>query len=502
MSDFILQVENIRKSFGGVKALKGVSLDIRKGEIHSLAGENGCGKSTLIKVISGFYEADEGRIILDGESFFKISPMDAIHRGVQVIYQDFSVFPNLTVMENLAFNMELMNRHKLVNHRRMREIAETAVSRINFSVDLDERVENLPVADKQLIAISRALLNDARLIIMDEPTTALTKREVTSLFDVIKNLQAQGIAVLFVSHKLDEIFEISEGYTILRNGENIISGNTAELTNRKFAYYMTGREFQEETFSPEKIGKDPILKVDGLSSEGAFSNISFQLNPGEILGITGLLGSGRTELVQTLFGLSRPDAGTIEILGKKEEIKSVKDAVRRGIGYVPSDRLTEGLFLPQSIRLNTIAAKIDKLISPSGFLKQDEIEEEVTRWIRELAVAASDPDQPVQTLSGGNQQKVVLARWLANDLNVLILNGPTVGVDIGSKFDIHALLRKLAVKGLGIIIISDDLPEILATCSRVLVMRDGLFVEELNPADTTEEHLGDVITGVLQEGTV
>ena len=260
MSEYILQVDNIKKSFGGVQALKGVSLSIKKGEIHSLAGENGCGKSTLIKVISGFYEADEGSLTLDGETYDKISPMEAIHKGIQVIYQDFSVFPNLTVMENLAFNMELMNRRKFVNQRRMRKIAETALSRIDFKVDLDERVENLPVADKQLIAISRALLYDARLIIMDEPTTALTKKEVKALFEVIKSLQAQGIAILFVSHKLDEVFEISEGYTILRNGENIISGETAELTDSKFAYYMTGREFKEASFTPPSIGKTPIVQ--------------------------------------------------------------------------------------------------------------------------------------------------------------------------------------------------------------------------------------------------
>ncbi len=498
MSDYILQVENIKKSFGGVKALKGVSLAIRKGEIHSLAGENGCGKSTLIKIISGFYEADEGLINLDGKEFKKIHPMDAIHRGVQVIYQDFSVFPNLTVMENLAFNMELMNRHKIVNYKRMREIAETAVSRINFNIDLDERVENLPVADKQLIAISRALLYDARLIIMDEPTTALTKKEVKSLFGVIKNLQQQGIAILFVSHKLDEVFEISEGFTILRNGENVVTGRTSELDNRKFAYYMTGREFKEESFHAASAGKDPLLEAKNLSLSGAYENISFALRPGEILGITGLLGSGRTELVQTLFGMKFPDSGVLLVEGREKELSCVKDAVDSGIGYVPEDRLTEGLFLPQSITLNTIVAKIDKLTGKSGFLQTEKIDSEVSRWIKELAVAASDADQPVQTLSGGNQQKIVLARWLANDLKVLILNGPTVGVDIGSKYDIHALLRNLAEQGMGLIVISDDLPEILSTCSRVLVMRDGQAVGELDPGVATEEDLNRVITGDLQ----
>ena len=499
MSDFILKARNIRKSFGGVKALKGVDLAIKRGEIHCLAGENGCGKSTLIKIVSGFYEADAGELVLDGQTYTKIQPAEAIRSGVQVIYQDFSVFPNLTVMENLAFNMELMQGRKLVNKKRIRSIAETAVSRINFKVDLDERVENLPVADKQLIAISRALLYDAKLIIMDEPTTALTKKEVKALFEIIRSLQKQGISILFVSHKLDEVFEISEGYTIFRNGENVASGDTKDLDDAKFAYYMTGREFKEERFTPPSIGKSPIVSAKDLTLDGAYRNVNFNLYPGEILGITGLLGSGRTELVETVFGLRSHDSGTLSFEGEPVRFRNVKDAVNKGVGYVAEDRLTEGLFLPQSITLNTIVTRLDALSSKTGFLNHGAIDEEVNHWIQELAVAASDPAQPVQTLSGGNQQKVMLARWLANNLKVLILNGPTVGVDIGSKYDIHALLRKLAEAGLAVIVISDDLPEILSTCSRILVMRDGGLVNEIESSGTDEARLGELITGGVQE---
>jgi len=496
MSEYILQVENIRKSFGGVRALKGVSLGIKKGEIHSLAGENGCGKSTLIKIISGFYEPDEGIIRIDGKEQSRITPMDAIRHGIQVIYQDFSVFPNLTVMENLAFNMELMSGHKLVNYKRMRSIAETAVSSINFNVDLDERVENLAVADRQLIAIARALLYDARLIIMDEPTTALTKKEVQSLFEIIKKLQARGIAILFVSHKLDEVFEISEGYSILRNGENVVSGETKDLTNEKFAYYMTGRNFSHAVHQDRFSSADKVLEVENLSLTGSYYDISFDLKKGEILGITGLLGSGRTELVQSLFGLTIPETGTVRLDGKEVVFKSVKEAVEGGIGYVPSDRLTEGLFLPQSIILNTIIAKIGQVTKPGGFLDDELIASEVDSWIQDLSIAANDPAQPVQTLSGGNQQKVMLSRWLANNPKILILNGPTVGVDIGSKYDILALLRRLASEGLSVVIISDDLPEILSVSHRILVMRDGHIVEELTPETSSEQHLDNVITGV------
>jgi simple sugar transport system ATP-binding protein len=293
-----------------------VSLEIGAGEIHCLAGENGSGKSTLIKVISGVHEPDAGIIEIGGRSFSRLTPMDAIALGVQVIYQDFSVFPNLSVMENLALNMELMDSRKLMNYRRARSIAAHAVSLIGFDIDLDERVENLSVADRQLIAICRALLQNSKLIIMDEPTSALTKKEVKALFAVIKNLQSRGISILFVSHKLDEVFEISERYTIIRSGENAASGSTRDLDRKTFAFHMTGREFMDESYRPAgPVGK-PVLSVKGLTLRGSYADVSFDLSPGEILGITGLLGSGRTELVETIFGISRPDGGTIEIEGR------------------------------------------------------------------------------------------------------------------------------------------------------------------------------------------
>lgn len=496
MASTVLKVEGIEKSFGGVRALKGVDLEIGAGEIHCLAGENGSGKSTLIKVISGVHEPDAGWIEMGGRRFAHLSPIEAISLGVQVIYQDFSVFPNLTVMENLALNMELMDKRAFMNYRRARSIASRAVSQIGFDIDLDERVENLSVADRQLIAICRALLQDSKLIIMDEPTSALTKKEVKSLFSVIKDLQSRGISILFVSHKLDEVFEISERYTILRSGENVATGNTKELDRKAFAFHMTGREFSEESYRPAGSRGEPILSVKGLSLRGCYSGISFDLAPGEILGITGLLGSGRTELVETLFGITRPDSGVIEVRGLPAKIRSVKDAIRKGQGYVPSDRLTEGLFLPQAIDRNTVIAVLDRLSSRFGFLRWKAVAETTARWIRELSIATKDPSLPVRTLSGGNQQKVVLARWLANDLSVLILNGPTMGVDIGSKYDIHALMRKLASGGLAIIIVSDDLPEVLACASRIIVMRDGAFVRELDPASTTESVLSELSTGV------
>ncbi|MDR0629312.1 MAG: sugar ABC transporter ATP-binding protein [Treponema sp.] len=496
MFNYILRAENIKKSFGGVEALRGVGLEVGAGEIHCLAGENGCGKSTLIKIISGFYEADEGILDISGRRFSRLNTSEAIALGVQVIYQDFSLFPNLTVMENLALNMELMDKRKLINYRRMRNIAMEAMGKIGFTADMEERVENLSIAEKQLIAICRALLYNARLIIMDEPTTALTRKEVRSLFAVIKNLQSQGIAILFVSHKLDEVFEISEGFTILRNGMNVSAGKTSELDDKKFAYYMTGRNFAEESYTPASLPNTPALEVSELSLRGAYQDVSFQMCGGEILGITGLLGSGREELVQTLFGVSRPDSGTVTVHGRPAKIHRVKDAINLGIGYVPADRLTEGLFLSQSIGRNMVVSGLRRLSNRAGFLFRDKIQREVESWISELSIAVNDAEREVKTLSGGNQQKVVLARWLANDLKILILNGPTVGVDIGSKYDIHGLLRSLAAKGLGIMVISDDLPELMTCCNRIVVMRDGRIVRELKTSETTEAKLGEIATGI------
>lgn len=488
----ILSVKGIKKSFGGVHALKGVDLTIRKGETHCLAGENGCGKSTIIKVISGFYKPDGGTIEVDGRDYPVMTPADAIKAGVQVIYQDFSIFPNLTVIENLAFNQVLANGKKFVNKKEFRKIAEEAVTKINFNVDMDALVETLPVADKQLIAISRALLDNAKLIIMDEPTTALTKKEVKRLFEIIADLKKNGITILFVSHKLDEVFEISDSITILRSGENVISCPASEMTEEKFAYYMTGRHFdnQELADNKKRTYGEEVLSVENLSAPG-FEDISFKLHKGEILGVTGQLGSGRTELSLSLFGLNRPTAGRIMVEGKEAKLTDVSKAEELGIALVPEDRLTEGLFLPQSIIKNITVTRFDALAGRLGFIREDSLVEESAKWVKELGVATKNHEFPVQTLSGGNQQKVVLAKWLANNPKILILNGPTVGVDIGAKYDIHKLLHKLAADGMAIIVVSDDTAEVIATCDSAIVMHDGRITGILEKEDLTEAKLAE-----------
>lgn len=485
----ILAVKQIKKSFGGVHALKGVDLTIKKGETHCLAGENGCGKSTIIKVISGFYRPDGGSIEVDGKTYPVMTPVEAIKAGIQVIYQDFSIFPNLTVIENLAFNQVLANKKKLVNRKEFRRIAQEAIAKINFQVDLDALVETLPVADKQLIAISRALLDNAKLIIMDEPTTALTKKEVRRLFEIIAQLKANGVTILFVSHKLDEVFEISDSITIMRNGENVISCPASEMNEEKFTYYMTGRHFEDKKESTDikKIGK-PVLEADKLCAPG-FDDISFTLHEGEILGITGQLGSGRTELSLALAGMLKPTAGSIRLNGKEVHFSSVNQAQKMGVSLVPEDRLTEGLFLPQSIVDNITVTTLDEIAMKGGLVSREKVLEESADWVKELGVATKDHTFPVSTLSGGNQQKVVLARALATHPKVLILNGPTVGVDIGAKYDIHNLLKKLAVDGMAVIVVSDDTAEVIATCDRVIIMQGGQMTGQLGKEELNEQNL-------------
>jgi len=489
MDQPLLRAEGISKAFAGVQALKNVSLEIAPGEIHCLAGENGCGKSTLIKVISGVYHQDAGFVEFAGKKYTKISPREAINSGIQVIYQDFSVFHNLTVMENLALNAELADGHRFVNRKRMKKIAEEAIAKIDFQVDLDRLVGTLSVAEKQMVAICRALMFNARLIIMDEPTTALTRREVQALFKIILQLKAQGIAILFVSHKLNEVFEISERFTILRSGELVVSGNTADLDDKKFSYYMTGRKFEKSNFVPKAISEEPVLEAKNLSLAGCFTDVSFQLRRGEILGITGLLDSGRTELALSLFGIHRLDGGTLLKDGQPVRLQNPRDAIESRIGYVPEDRLSEGLFLPRSIADNIVISEIDRLANSLHVLQRTKRQDEVNRWVEQMTIATPNADNACATLSGGNQQRVVLAKWLACNLDVLVLNGPTVGVDIGSKHDIHAILQSLANEGMGLIIISDDLPEMLVNCSTLMVLKNGRVAATLNPAESTEQNV-------------
>ncbi|MEG1017794.1 MAG: sugar ABC transporter ATP-binding protein, partial [Oscillospiraceae bacterium] len=456
------------------------------GEAHCLVGENGCGKSTLIKVISGFYTADEGEIVLDGKSFKKITPRESMDMGVQVIYQDFSLFGNLTVAENIAMSYNVSSGYKMANKKRDIELAVKILSELNIQLDIQQTVDKISVAQKQIVAIARALLQDAKLVIMDEPTTALTTKEIDSLFTIIEGLKKRGVALLFVSHKLDEVFEVSEFVNIMRNGKNVVDGPTKDFDKSKMTFYMTGKEISDRLYKAEIDKSNQILKVENFSRNADFKNISFELYKGEILGITGLLGSGRTELAESMFGILAHTGGEIYLNGEKLKMKNAGDAVRAGIGYVPEDRLTKGLFLNIPIFRNIAATIISRYSDKFSFMHKKKITSVVNQQAKDLSIKAATLDAPANSLSGGNQQRVVLAKWLAAEPKVLIFNCPTVGVDVGSKSEIHEIIENFAKRGIGVIVISDDLPEILTLCNRILVMNVGEITGEYMASEINE----------------
>src|SRR5271165_2147278 len=449
-SEYLLRLERVSKSYGELRALHDVSLGIDYGEIHCLVGENGSGKSTLIKIVSGVERADSGEILFENKSLHALHAADSIHRGIQVIYQDPSLFPNLTVAENIVISEILAKRTRGINWKKVQQRAKEVGEKIQLKIDLDALVRTLSFAQQQLVAICRALSNDVRLLIMDEPTTALTRREVEILLDVVRGLQSKGISILFVSHKLNEVFEIAQRFTVLRDAKWIGTYERSELTLPKLVTLMTGQDVATEPFRNAVEGKRPLLEVSHLSRTNEFNHVSFVLHEGEVLGLTGLLGSGRTELAVALFGLTQPDSGEIRIDGHPVRIRSAEEAIRLGLGYVA------------------------------------ERTRQIKNQIKALNIKVSDPDLPIETLSGGNQQKVVIARWLATNPKVLILDSPTVGIDVGAKRSVHQLIHELALAGVGIIFITDEIDEALNNCTRVLLMRNGQIIANLDSSQEDE----------------
>ena len=440
---------------------------------------------------------------MDGKELHGMHAIESIRSGVQIIYQDLSLFPNLTVAENISVNQMLESNQQAVNWKSVHEEAKKALEEIGEDIDLNERVENLSMANKQIIAISRALTQNAKLIIMDEATSAITKEEVDHLFTIITKLKTRGISILFVSHKLSEVIEISENITIIRDGKMVGVYPTSEIDYEKLVLLMTGRklEYQPYIYNKDMMGKTPLLKVENLMKEGQFENINFTLQRGDILGITGLIGSGRTEVAQAIFGLNKPDSGKIIIKGTDTEISNPEDAIRSGIALLPEDRLHQGLFDAQSIGDNIVITILKRLVAKIGLLNPVKRKKEGNNWIEKLKIKTPTGEAPVNSLSGGNQQRVVLAKWLATNPEVFILDGPTIGIDIGSKYTIHEIIRNLAEKGMGFIIISDEIQEILENCNRILLMSGGQIIREIkDSATTTKEEIYDMISGALTAG--
>ena len=417
----------------------------------------------------------------------QLTPIASVRQGVQVIYQDFSLFPNLTVEENLSLNSQLERRVCLVDRRQMREIARRAMEGLGVELPLEAIAGELSTAQKQLVAIARALVQEARLIILDEPTTALTHVEVDHLFQIVQSLKQRNVAILFVSHKLREMQDISDHFTILRNGGVTAEGPADTFDSARIVHCMTGRNVPSSTRAQaSSSGEAMLLQAESLSG-AILRNVSLRLDAGQIVGLTGLLGSGQTELALALFGLEKNVSGQITVADFPRPIRRVQDALEAGVSYVPEDRLTQGLFLDQSIESNLLSACLEPVQSATGLLSPKRISKHSRRLLQEVGVQATDPTAPVRTLSGGNQQRVVLAKWLSRNPRVLILNGPTVGVDIGSKEKLHEKLQQLASGGMAVLMISDDLPELAENCDRVLIMHHGQIVHELSADKLTEE---------------
>jgi simple sugar transport system ATP-binding protein len=494
MAEEFLLMKNISKRFAGVQALDSVDFSISKGEIHCLVGENGSGKSTLIKIISGVEQPDDGsQIYIEGEQIESFHSIDTIRKGIEVIYQDLSLFPNVTVCENIAISQIIEKGSRLFNWEEARRISEQAMHKIGIKLPLDENVGNLSVADQQLVAICRALTSDVRLLIMDEPTSSLTRKEVDSLFLVVTDLQKKGIATLFVSHKLNEVFQIAERVTVLRDGKRIGTFDRDELDNEKLTVFMTGKKIEYTPYTSPAEQKDVLLEVRNLSKERNFKDISFRLYRGEIMGITGLLGSGRTELALSLFGMNKPDSGEIYVKGKRASIDSVQDAINLGIGYLPENRLVQGLVMEQPIGKNIVITIIDRLRRKLKIIDKRKVDESQKQGVSDLDIRIPSIESAVSTLSGGNQQRVVLAKWIATEPRILILDGPTIGIDVAAKRSIHDIIRGLAGRGIGIIIISDEVPEVVPNCNRILLMRKGRIIREFEASSTSEEELQQLV---------
>lgn len=477
-----ISFRHVSKVFGGIHALDDVAFEVAPGEVHCLAGENGCGKSTLIKIITGVYTPEPGvEMAFFGQPETTVTPKDSRRHGIAVIWQDLALFPEMTVAENISFETMLGNQLRLINHRTLASKAAVALASLGVELDLEARLNTLPIAQRQIVAIARALVSDARLIFMDEPTASLTQSETNHLLDVVRTLSARGVSVVFVSHRLAEVLDIANRVTVLRDGKLVGVYATKGMTQSHLTELMTGKTFDTGVAAQDKSAAPPVLEVRGLTRVGAFQDIDLTIRQGEVLGLTGLIGAGRTELGHALFGMSAPDGGEIRLSGKRLGLRSNRDAVAVGIAYVSEDRLSLGLVQDQSIEDNLVLPVLERITGFGGLISNHRKTRLARRWIQQLAIKVGQPSDAVATLSGGNQQRVVLAKWLATEPIVLILDSPTVGVDVGARAGIFQIVRGLAEQGLAILMISDEVPEVYFNADRVLHMSGGRIAGQYDP---------------------
>lgn len=475
----ILEIRGLVKTFPGVKALDRVDLDIRRGEVHVLVGENGAGKSSLVKVLCGIYKPDQGEILYEGKPYAPHTPIDAIQSGIRVVYQEFNLLPYLSVAENVFFE-KLPSKRGLVNYRALYRDTQRVLSEVGLDISPQTKVEMLGVAQTQLLEIAKAISNESKVLILDEPTATLTPKEINRLFEIIGQLKARGVTIIYISHRLQETFAIGDRITVLRNGKKVRTTAIQQVTIPDIVSMMVGKEMGEEFPFDDRVRPGAeIFRVEGLRYRGNAHVMSFSLHSGELLGIAGLVGSGRTETLRAIFGADRKAAGKLYLNGKPIVVDRPKDAVRHGICLLTEDRKQQGLILDMPCYVNVTLTDLAQ-VSRSGLLNADKEKARANDLVQDLMIRTPSVDQWVRNLSGGNQQKVVLAKWLFRHPDVLMFDEPTRGIDVGAKYEIYTLLWRLAAEGKGIVIVSSDLPELLGICHRILVFSDGKITGEIN----------------------
>ena len=485
---YILELRNVSKAFPGVRALNNVSFNLKKGEIHSLVGENGAGKSTLLKILAGAYKKDEGTINLEGKEVEMTNPKHALDLGISVIYQEFNLIPNLSIAENIFMGKAPCKNYGFINFQKLYQEADFFLKKIGMKKSAKTCVSELSVAEQQMVEIAKALSLSAKIIVMDEPTSALTESEKKTLFKIIRELKEKEVSIIFISHIIEEVLEISDRITVLRDGEYVDTVNAKDTNPRKIVQMMVGRELKD--FYPKKEVKkgNIILEVKNLTKKSKYKDISFQLHEGEVLGFAGLVGAGRAQVMRGIFGIEAPDSGEIYIKGNKVITHSLFETIRMKMGFVPEDRREEGLILNRSVKDNINITKLTGM-NFHGFVRQKEEEEIANKYCKNLNIRTPNTRQIAKNLSGGNQQKIVIAKWLAINPQILILDDPTRGIDVGAKKEIYSLINNLAKDKMGIILISSELPEIINISDRILVMREGKIKGELTRKEASQEKI-------------
>ena len=481
----LLEMKGIGKSFPGVKALDGVNLTVREGEVHALLGENGAGKSTLIKILSGAYIRDEGEIYWEGQQINMSGPHDAQELGISTIYQEFNLAPNLTIAENI-FLGHLPKKGFLVDWATARKRSREILDNLGVSLSVDTKTSELSVAEQQLVEIAKALNRKTRILIMDEPSAVLGEKDLDKLFEVVNQLRDSGIGIIYISHRLKEIFELADEVTVLKDGRYVATRDVSDVDMDSLVKLMVGRDLQDVYPKRTPRPGEKLLEVNRISRDGVLHDISFDLRAGEIVGFSGITGSGRTELARVIFGADPYTSGDMQLYGEPYKARSPGKAIRQGIALVTEDRKGQGLLLKLAVTQNTTISGLDKL-TRFGVIKLKEELELVKEYINQLSIKTPGPEFLVVNMSGGNQQKVVLARWLSRGVRVFIMDEPTRGIDVGSKSEIYQIMADLADEGVGIIMISSELPEVLGMSDRIMVMREGRLVKELSRAEASEE---------------